>query len=150
MTVALVRHISSYAVLRSELVRVGVGQVDDVDPDELQALALSRPHDALAIARAVLAGMPSDSEAAVAHQTAGVVLRDFGDIRQAVTELRAAHRHARRAADPDREADILASLGVALVMAGRTDQGLAALDARSEEHTSELQSRGHLACRLLL
>src|SRR5690625_6060793 len=26
----------------------------------------------------------------------------------------------------------------------------AAADARSEEHTSELQSRGHLVCRLLL
>src|SRR5437870_8488717 len=27
--------------------------------------------------------------------------------------------------------------------------GLTKLDARSEEHTSELQSRGHLVCRLL-
>src|SRR5690625_6016261 len=32
----------------------------------------------------------------------------------------------------------------------RGDQLLAALPARSEEHTSELQSRGHLVCRLLL
>jgi tetratricopeptide (TPR) repeat protein len=141
MTVALVRRANSCAVLRSELVRVGVGQVDDVDPDELQALALSRPHDALAIAREVLAGAPSDIEAAVAHQAAGVVLRDFGDIRQAVTELRAAHRHARKAADPDREAEIRASLGVALVMAGRTDQGLAALDAVVEGRTGVLAGR---------
>src|SRR5687768_18149703 len=29
-------------------------------------------------------------------------------------------------------------------------QGLVMLDARSEEHTSELQSRLHLVCRLLL
>src|SRR5437870_10984302 len=29
-------------------------------------------------------------------------------------------------------------------------QGILALRARSEEHTSELQSRGHLVCRLLL
>src|SRR5690625_6128985 len=28
--------------------------------------------------------------------------------------------------------------------------GLIAVDYRSEEHTSELQSRGHLVCRLLL
>src|SRR5690625_3550050 len=28
--------------------------------------------------------------------------------------------------------------------------GLVTLDPRSEEHTSELQSRGHLVCRLLL
>src|SRR5437870_7332388 len=30
------------------------------------------------------------------------------------------------------------------------DLNAASLDARSEEHTSELQSRGHLVCRLLL
>src|SRR5207253_11438583 len=30
------------------------------------------------------------------------------------------------------------------------DRDLAALPIRSEEHTSELQSRGHLVCRLLL
>src|SRR5439155_23901536 len=35
------------------------------------------------------------------------------------------------------------SLGIALVV-------LIALTVRSEEHTSELQSRGHLVCRLLL
>jgi len=112
-----------------------------VDPDELQALALSRPSDALAIARGVLAGTPSASEAAVAHQTIGVVLRDFGDIGQAVTELRAAYRHARKATDPDREADVLASLGVALVMAGHTDRGLAALDAVGPARTGVLAGR---------
>src|SRR3989442_11736911 len=32
----------------------------------------------------------------------------------------------------------------------RRDVGLQALDGRSEEHTSELQSRPHLVCRLLL
>src|SRR5690625_6317869 len=31
-----------------------------------------------------------------------------------------------------------------------TDQQYAVMDGRSEEHTSELQSRGHLVCRLLL
>src|SRR5439155_27363547 len=30
------------------------------------------------------------------------------------------------------------------------DQARRAVDQRSEEHTSELQSRGHLVCRLLL
>lgn len=93
------------------------------------ALALSRPTDALAVARDVLARSPTHADAAVAHQTAGIVLRDFGDIREAVAELNAAHRHARKAADADREADILASLGVALVMAGRTRRGLAALES---------------------
>src|SRR5690625_2498297 len=32
----------------------------------------------------------------------------------------------------------------------RQDAELAGVEARSEEHTSELQSRGHLVCRLLL
>jgi len=112
-----------------------------VDADELQALALSRPADALRIARDVLANSPSDADAAAAHQAAGVVHRDFGDIREAVTELKAAYRHARRAADPDREAEILASLGVALVMAGHTDRGLAALDSVVSGRTGVLAGR---------
>src|SRR5437870_7445024 len=35
------------------------------------------------------------------------------------------------------------------VTGGRVDRDLN-IDQRSEEHTSELQSRGHLVCRLLL
>lgn len=97
-------------------------------PDELLALALSRPADALARARAVLAADPSPADAAVAHQAAGVVLRDFGDIKEAIAELRAAARFARVAGDPVRETDILASLGVALVMAGNTRSGLETLE----------------------
>ena len=45
-----------------------------------------------------------------------------------VRELRAALRLARRTGSPDREADVLAALGVALVYAGRTTDGLAAFD----------------------
>src|SRR4029453_319442 len=107
-----------------------VGSVDrsPADADRLLALALSRPSNAPAEARAVLAGRPSAEQASVAHQAIGVVLRDFGDIDEAVTELRTALRWARRAGDPEREADVLASLGVALVMAGQTRRGLAALD----------------------
>lgn len=112
-----------------------------VDTKDLHALALSRPADALRLAKAVLANAPSDAEAAAAHQAAGVVHRDFGDIQEAVTELKAAYRHARKAADPDHEADIQASLGVALVMAGQTDRGLAALDAIVPGRTGVLAGR---------
>src|SRR5690625_1750580 len=48
----------------------------------------------------------------------------------------------------------MAKRGVALVISGRRAQispiDGADLATRSEEHTSELQSRGHLVCRLLL
>jgi tetratricopeptide (TPR) repeat protein len=98
------------------------------EPDKLLALALSQPSEALAAARVVLAGKPSAAQAAVAHQAAGVVLRHFGDIREAIDELKHAHRFARKAGDPARETDILASLGVALLLAGQTRQGLSVLD----------------------
>ena len=97
-------------------------------PDELQALALSRPSEALAAAREVLAQNPSASQAAVAHQAAGVVLRHFGDIDEAIEELKAAHRFARKAGDLARESDVLASLGVARLLAGQTQRGLSILD----------------------
>jgi tetratricopeptide (TPR) repeat protein len=95
---------------------------------ELLALAFSRPREGLGRARAVLAGRPAPLEASVAHHAAGVVLREFGDLDAAVGELRAAVRTARQAGSPAREADSRASLGVALVYAGRTSAGLAALD----------------------
>jgi tetratricopeptide (TPR) repeat protein len=112
-----------------------------VDADELHALALSRPADALRIARDVLAGTPSDAEAAAAHHAAGLVHRDFGDVREAVAELRAAYRSIRRTADRDREAEILATLGVALVMGGQTRRGLAVLDAVVPGQTGVLAGR---------
>ena len=99
------------------------------EPDELLALALSRPSEALAAAREMLARHPSASQAAVAHQAAGVVLRHYGDIAEAIEELKNARRLARTAGDLDREADILASLGVAQLLAGQTRRGLSALDA---------------------
>ena len=99
------------------------------DVEELLPLALSRPHEALARARAVLAGKPGPYEASLAHQAAGIVLRDVGDAQAGVRELRAALRLARRTGSAQRQADALAALGVALVHAGRTAAGLAALDA---------------------
>src|SRR2546422_8195425 len=58
---------------------------------------------------------------------------------------RAAHRHVRRAG-ADLEAERAAHAGRA---AKPRAQGAAGA-RRSEEHTSELQSRLHLVCRLLL
>lgn len=94
--------------------------------DDLPLLAMSRPHEALAKAREILAARPDPYAASVARQAAGIVLRDVGDIGAGVRELRAALRLARRTGSQDREADVLASLGAALIYAGRTTDGLTA------------------------
>lgn len=102
------------------------------DVDGLLALALSRPHEALATARSLLSDSASVEVAAVAHQAAGIVLRDFGDIDQALVEFRAAIRCARRGGDVERDADVRAAYGVALVMAGRPRAGLAEIEQAAE------------------
>ena len=77
----------------------------------------------------MLAQQPTASQAAVAHQAAGVVLRDFGDIREAIEEFKNARRFARTAGNLDQESDVLASLGIAWVLAGQPRRGLSALDS---------------------
>ena len=114
------------------------------EPDKLLALALSRPSEALVAAREILAGHPSAAQAAVAHQAAGVVLKDFGNIDQAITEFKAARRFARRAGDLDRESDVSASLAMTLVLSGQPGRGLSVLDNLLE------RSRGVLAGRILI
>ena len=108
------------------------------------ALALSRPHEALATARSLLAdGVPA-SVAAVAHQAAGIVLRDFGDIDEALMEFRAGIRCARQARDNERAADLQAAYGVALVLAGRPRAGLAQIDAAAQGAVGEAAGRIHI------
>jgi len=111
--------------------------------DDLVALATSRPWAALTRARAVLAGRPGLYDASVAHQAAGIVLRDFGDVEAGLRELRQALRQARRIGSAEREADVLAGLGVALFFTGRTAAGLAAFEAALR------RSSGVLAARVL-
>ena len=109
--------------------------------DDLLALTLSRPRDALARARSVLAGRPDPYDASVAHQAAAIVMREFGDVKASVRELREALRLARLTGSADRETDVIASLGVALVWAGRTKPGLAALDQAVQRSTGVLAAR---------
>jgi tetratricopeptide (TPR) repeat protein len=115
------------------------------EPDKLLALALSRPPEALAAARDVLSGHPPAAQAAVAHQAAGVVFREFGDIGEAIKEFKVARRFARKAGDPDRESDVSASLGMALVLAGQPRRGLSVLDSLVER-----SGRGVFAGRILI
>ena len=114
------------------------------EPDKLLALALSRPSEALAAAHEVLARHPPAAQAAVAHQAAGLVFRDFGDIGKAIDEFKRARRAARLAGDLDRESDVSASLAAALVLAGQSRRGLSVLDALLE------RSHGVPAGRILI
>jgi len=111
------------------------------DADDLLQLAMSRPREALSRAHSVLAGRPSVSDALIAHQAAGIVLRDIGDVGAGIGELRQALRLARRIGSPEREADVLGSLGAALVMSGRTAAGLSALDRAIELSSGALAGR---------
>ena len=117
---------------------------DPRDVDYLLPLAYSRPREALARAQAVLAGRPGPYDASVAHQAASIVQREFGDVEAGVRESRAALRMARRTGSVEREVDVLASLGLALVHAGRTTAGLAAFEMAVH------QSSGVLAARVLV
>jgi tetratricopeptide (TPR) repeat protein len=98
------------------------------DINDLLPLTMSRPHDAHAWAREILAAKPGPYEASIAHQAAGIVMREVGDVEAGVRELRSALRLARQTGSQEREADVLGSLGVGLVYAGRTAAGLASFD----------------------
>ncbi|WP_208802767.1 CHAT domain-containing protein [Microbispora triticiradicis] len=101
---------------------------DPRDPLDLLPLVFSQPRKALAGARALLAARPGPFEASVAHHVLGLYERDFGDLTTALGHLRRARALARRTGSAAREADVLATLGIALVHSGRTRPGLAALD----------------------
>ncbi|QIJ65884.1 CHAT domain-containing protein [Streptomyces sp. JB150] len=105
---------------------------------ELLPMVFAAPNEALDRAREVLAADPAPLHASVAHQVIGIWQRDFGDLRIALHHLRRARDLAARADSAEREADVLGTLGVALVHAGRTRQGLAAFErgvARGTGHT---------------
>ncbi|MEU6810139.1 CHAT domain-containing protein [Streptomyces sp. NPDC046831] len=105
---------------------------------ELLPMVFADPGEALARARRLLASGPAPSHASVAHQVIGIWQRDFGDLRLALRHLRRARDLAARAESAEREADVLATLGVALVHAGRTRRGLEAFErgvARGSGHT---------------
>ena len=53
-------------------------------PEELLPLALSRPHDAIAAAQALLAASPDAATASIAHQATGIGLRQLGEVDAAI------------------------------------------------------------------
>jgi tetratricopeptide (TPR) repeat protein len=119
----------------------GPAERDGSEQLDLISLAVSRPNEALKRARTVLASDPDPIAASVARQAIGLVLREYGDIDAAVDELRIARQLARHAGSTSREADVLGTLGVALIFAGKSVSGRKALDAAVEQSTGHLQGR---------
>ncbi|MFF4655643.1 CHAT domain-containing protein [Streptomyces sp. NPDC001381] len=108
---------------------------------ELLPMVFAAPNDALARAEGLLHTDPTPLHASVAHQVIGIWQRDWGDMRLALDHLRRARDLAARADSAEREADVLATLGVALVHAGRTRQGLAAFERGVERGTGHTRAR---------
>ncbi|CAL9645724.1 hypothetical protein GCM10010266_51660 [Streptomyces griseomycini] len=108
---------------------------------ELLPMVFAAPGEALARAEEVLRDRPPPLHASVAHQVIGIWQRDFGDMRLALSHLRRARDWAARADSAEREADVLATLGVALVHAGRTRQGMDALRRGVERGTGHTRAR---------
>jgi len=108
---------------------------------DLLELALEDQQRALSTARRILAESDDPLERSYAHQAVGIVLRDTGQVVDALAELRRAQRAARSAGRPDREADVRATYGVTLAFCGRTRQALAELEHASVGATGELAAK---------
>jgi tetratricopeptide (TPR) repeat protein len=102
--------------------------VPDQTGDDLLALAIAEPARASSVATAVLATDADPLALSYAHQALGIVLRDREDIDLALRHLRTARQLAGRTGDPDRLADVRATLGATLAVRGRTAAGLRELD----------------------
>ncbi|WP_107773759.1 CHAT domain-containing protein [Nocardioides sediminis] len=96
--------------------------------DDLLALVPVDPDRASRTARHILDTGADHVALSYAHQALGIVMRDRGDIETALDHLRTARRLA-EGADPDRVADVRATLGVALSLRGRTPAAMRELDA---------------------
>ncbi len=108
---------------------------------ELLPMVFAAPGDALSRAEGVLGTDPTPLHASVAHQVIGIWHRDWGDMRLALDHLRRARDLAARADSPEREADVLGTLGVALVHAGRTREGLEAFERGVERGSGHTRAR---------
>ena len=90
------------------------------DAADLLALALSLPGEALERALRLVTLRPDDIAASYAHQAAGIVLRDRGELAPSLRHLAASLRYANSSADKQRIVDVQATLGATEVAAGRT------------------------------
>ena len=106
-----------------------------VQPQELTTLALSRPADALDLALALLESDADPTARSFAHQAAGIVHREQGEMTASIAHLVAGLRAARTGGTSGRIADVQATLGATLVMNGETRRGLSHLDEATASAT---------------
>ena len=107
---------------------------------DLVELAMANPSAAWDTSERVL-GAGSDPRAlSFAYHARGIVLRDSGHATEALAELRAGLGQARRV-DEAREADVRATYGITLFLAGQTRAGLRALDHAAAQATGELWAK---------
>jgi tetratricopeptide (TPR) repeat protein len=123
---------------------------------DLLGLAIAEPARAEAWAGRIIDTESDPFALSVGHQARAIVFRDRGRLDLALPELRLALRLAARCGDPDRQADVRATLGVALAMAGRTESGLDQLGRAFASATDPvaaakiLMRRGHIRYFVLL
>jgi tetratricopeptide (TPR) repeat protein len=124
----------------------GTDAADTSEASYLLDLALSRPKAALARARELLSRRPpvSAAVASIAHQAAGIALRDLGYPDDGLAEMRRALRAARASGQQQRIADVRATLGLTMILVGNTARGMVHLDAAVEA------ARGKNAGRVLM
>ena len=97
-------------------------------PEALLPLALSRPREVIEQARTLLASRPDAEAVTYARQALGIAHRELGDLSTGLEQLRLACRAASAAGIDRRVADIQATTGATLAMAGRTQEALTAFD----------------------
>ncbi len=106
------------------------------EAEELLRTLFSGPEAARARAQAELVPDPDPAVSSIGHQITGIVLRDRGEIDDALARLRTALTLARRSGDLERIGDARATLGASLAgAAGRTREGLAQMDKAATELT---------------
>ena len=124
--------------------------ITDGAADRLLALALARPREALAEADRLLAADPGPYAASLARQVRAIVWRDEGRVREALAELRHATRLAQRSADPERLAEVRATHGLTLGLAGRAAEGLRTIDRAVTGTTGVMRGRALLRRAVLM
>jgi CHAT domain-containing protein/tetratricopeptide (TPR) repeat protein len=107
----------------------------------LPALAMSRPAQAREEAEAVLAARASTLDRTYAWHALGIMERDAGQVGKAISNFRRAAALSAHAGLVDRHADVLASLGTALAMAGRRSAAMRAFDEALEQTSGRTTAR---------